>query len=76
MYYVGETDSLARRLTQHRAKGDQWSSLSAVAIQIEGGKTSARNIESLVIQQLAKSGFNLASVADGTTIRSLGKRSN
>jgi hypothetical protein len=76
MYYVGETDSLARRLSQHRAKGDQWSSLSAVAIQIEGGKTSARNIESLVIQRLAKSGFNLASVADGTTIRSLGKRSN
>ena len=68
-YYVGETDSLSQRLSQHRSKGKEWSSLSAVAIQIEEGKTHARNVESLVIQRMAKDGFDMISVTDGTTIR-------
>jgi hypothetical protein len=68
-YYVGETDSLARRLSEHRSKGKDWSTLIAVAIKIEEGKSLARGIESLVIQRMAKSGFDMVSIADGTSIR-------
>ncbi|KAL9181559.1 hypothetical protein ACHAXT_010364 [Thalassiosira profunda] len=71
-YYVGETDSLSQRLAQHRSKGKDWSSLSTVAIQVES-KTSARTVESLVIQRLAQSGFDLVSVADGTSLRNPGR---
>ena len=71
-YYVGETDSLSQRLAQHRSKGKNWSSLSAVAIQVES-KTSARTVESIVIQRLAQSGFDLVSVADGTSLRNPGR---
>eukprot|EP00804_Cyclotella_cryptica_P021527 CCRYP_005821-RA/>CCRYP_005821-RA protein AED:0.19 eAED:0.19 QI:3301/1/1/1/1/0.33/3/3042/229 len=69
-YYVGETDSLARRLSQHRSRGKEWVSSSAIAIRVEGGKSSARSLESIVIQRLAKLGFDLISVTDGTSIRS------
>ncbi|KAL3763788.1 hypothetical protein ACHAWU_001908 [Discostella pseudostelligera] len=69
-YYVGETDSLARRLSDHRSKGKDWSALKAIAIEIDEGKSKARSIESLVIQKLAKSGFNMISIADGRSIRS------
>ncbi len=68
-YYVGETDSLARRLSEHRSKGKDWSTLIAIAIKIEEGKSLARSIERLVIQRMAKSGFDMVSVADGTSIR-------
>lgn len=71
-YYVGETDSLSQRLAQHRSKGNDWSSLSAVAIQVDN-KSSARSIESLVIQQMSKRGFNMVSVVDGTSIRNPGR---
>ena len=67
-YYVGETDSLSRRLSQHRSKGNQeWRQLNAIAIKIDAGKSIARNIENRVIKQMAKSGFNLISIADGGT---------
>lgn len=69
-YYVGETDSLASRLSDHRSKGGEWSSLNAIAIEIDEGKSRARNVESLVIQKLAKSGFNMISISDGRSIRS------
>ena len=68
-YYVGETDSLSQRLSQHRSKGKDWSSLSAIAVKIKEGKSTARNVESLVIQQMAKDGFNLVSITDGITIK-------
>lgn len=71
-YYVGETESIQRRLSQHRAKGGAWSSLAAVAIPVTGGKTHARNMESLVIQKLAKAGFQLESTSDGRSIRGVG----
>ena len=76
-YYVGETDSLAKRLSQHRGRGgsEDWSSLTAAAIQIEEGKSYARNVESLVIQRMAKDGFDMLSVTDGTSIRSSQRRS-
>jgi len=71
-YYVGETDSLSQRLSQHRSKGKDWSTLSAVAIQVDN-KSLARNVESLVIQQMAKSGFDLVSITDGRSIRHSGR---
>jgi len=70
LFYVGETDSLARRLSQHRAKRGSWSAASAMAFRIVDGKSQARNIESLVIRELAASGFDMISVADGRRIRS------
>jgi len=68
-FYVGETDSLSQRLSQHRSKGKDWSSLSAIAVKVKEGKSTARNVESLVIQQMAKDGFNLISITDGMTIK-------
>ena len=67
-YYVGESDALSRRLAQHRAK-KRWSSLTAFAIKIEGGKTSARNMESRLIREMAHQGFNLVSITDGLSVR-------
>jgi hypothetical protein len=72
-YYVGETDSLHRRLGQHRSKGGAWAQLTAAALPISGGKTQARNVESLVIRKLAKAGFLLESVSDGRSVRSTGR---
>lgn len=68
-YYVGETDSLANRLSQHRSKGNDWKSASAVAIQVEGGKSYARELESEMIKSMARLGFHLVSITDGTSIR-------
>lgn len=68
-YYVGETDSLVSRLSQHRSRGDEWKSASAVAIQVEGGKSSARELESKMIKSMAKLGLHLVSITDGTSIR-------
>lgn len=68
-YYVGETDSLVRRLSQHRSKGGDWKSASAVAIQVESGKSSARSLESKVIKTMAREGLDLISISDGTSIR-------
>jgi hypothetical protein len=69
-YYIGETDCLSRRLSEHRSN---WTNLYAIAIKIDGGKSLARNVESLVIQRMAKSGFNLVNIADGISIRSHGR---
>jgi len=72
-YYVGETDSLARRLSQHRSKGSEWSSASALAVPVKGGKSTARSLESLTIQRMSQLGYQMASIADGTFLRP-GKR--
>jgi len=70
-YYVGETDSLSKRLKQHRAKGSNWADATAVVVRISrGGKSGARSVESLVIQTMAQMGFDMVSVADGRTLRS------
>lgn len=71
-FYVGETDSLRGRLSQHRNKGGEWKSVTAAALPIAGGKTQARLVESLLIRKLAKAGFRLESIADGRSIRSNG----
>ena len=73
-FYVGETESISQRLTDHRKKGDEWSSSTAVAIRVDGGKSRARNIESIVIGKLARRGFEMISVADGRTVRPIGRR--
>jgi len=71
-YYVGETDSISQRLLQHRRKGGEWAMSSTIALSVRGGKSQARNIESLLIQKLAKTGFDLISTSDGRKIRSVG----
>lgn len=68
-YYVGETDSLMRRLSQHRARGEDWKFASTIAIQVSGGKSSARSLESKIIQIMSRRGFDLVSIADGTSVR-------
>lgn len=68
-YYVGETDSLSRRLKQHRSKGGDWAGLKAAAIPVSGGKSEARNIESLLIQKMSRMGFDMISVSDGRSVR-------
>lgn len=73
-YYVGETDSISKRLRQHRAKGGAWLEATAAVFPISGGKTQARNMESLAIQRLAQAGFQLISVSDGRSIRPAGRQ--
>lgn len=69
-HYVGETDSLSKRLSQHRRKGGpEWAALTAAAVAVQKGKSDSRNIESLVIRRLAKAGFDLISIADGRVVR-------
>ena len=68
-FYVGETDSLNKRLSQHRRKGPEWAALTAAAVAVQKGKSDSRNIESLVIRKLAKAGFHLISIADGRVVR-------
>ena len=68
-YYVGETDSLAKRMSQHRKKGADWAVMRTVAFNIEGGKSDSRHLESLLIRRLSKSGFDMMSIADGRLIR-------
>jgi predicted GIY-YIG superfamily endonuclease len=68
-YYVGETDSLSQRLKQHRMKGGKkWAQCRAVALLVDN-KSQARAIESLLIQELAQSGFLMESLTDGRSIR-------
>ena len=68
-YYVGETDSLSRRLSQHRRKGPEWAQLRAAAVPVPEGKSDSRSIESLTIRKLAKAGYDLVSIADGRVVR-------
>lgn len=67
--YVGETDSLSKRLRQHRSKGKKWASLQCYAVQVKAGKSEARNIESRLIRRLVKEGYDMISVSDGVKIR-------
>jgi hypothetical protein len=67
-YYVGETDDLSQRLKQHRKKGGAWKLFRAAAFPLLD-KTKARYFESLLIRQLAQSGFRLESTTDGLSAR-------
>jgi hypothetical protein len=68
-YYVGETDSLSKRLSQHRRKGSgMWSHSKAVVFPVDD-KTQARYLESTLIGELARAGYSLESIADGRTLR-------
>ena len=68
-YYVGETDSLSKRLVQHRRKGGEWTMLKAAVVGIQGGKSDSRNVESLIIRRMAKAGYDMVSIADGRLVR-------
>ncbi|KAL3915457.1 MAG: hypothetical protein SGILL_005645 [Bacillariaceae sp.] len=67
-YYVGETDDLPQRLKQHRKKGAEWKRSRAFAFPVED-KSSARYFESILIRQLAQSGYRLESTTDGRSAR-------
>jgi predicted GIY-YIG superfamily endonuclease len=63
-YYVGESDSIMQRISQHRSKGEEWVMASVTAIQV-GDKSSARSIEKVMIERMAKEGYEMVSIADG-----------
>ena len=67
-YYIGETDDLPQRLVQHRKKGGPWRNSRAVAFTVSD-KTQARYFESLLIRDLAQSGYHVESTTDGRTAR-------
>ena len=78
-FYVGETESLSQRLSQHRSKGSgkggvdkgDWKHMNAVVFPItEGGKSMALTIETLLIRRLSKMGYPLISLTDGRHRRS------
>ena len=72
-YYVGETDSFSRRIKKHRSKkadGMRWKEISAAVAPLpSGGKSHARMIETSLIKQLTKGGFDLVSKDDGKHTR-------
>ena len=63
-FYVGETDSLTKRLSQHRAKGDPWKRAKSLVFEAPD-KSHARDWESHLIRKLAQNGVDLISVRDG-----------
>ena len=67
-YYVGETDSISKRLKQHRKKGGAWKASRAVIFPL-GNKSMARYCESALIGAMAREGFSLESLEDGRTLR-------
>lgn len=67
-YYVGETDSLSKRLSQHRRKGAKWLYSNAAVFPVDN-KTKARYWESALIGELARAGYSLESISDGRTLR-------
>lgn len=70
-YYVGETNNLRKRIEQHRAKGGIWRNLEAFIIPAPQGKSQARMWESQLIRKMATSGFEMQSINDGRTHRTL-----
>jgi Mismatch repair ATPase (MutS family) len=68
-FYVGESDSFSKRIRHHRLKGGAWAAAPAIAVQVHGGKSNAKNLESRLIQKIAQSGYDLISTTDGRKIK-------
>ena len=65
-YYVGETDSISKRIHKHRQTYGKSNVTIAVLCIKDGGKSVARGIESRLIRKMAQSGlFRMMSVKDG-----------
>ena len=62
--YVGETDAIAQRLSQHRAKPG-WAGAAGAVVGVAGGRSEARRVETLAIRALERQGVELVSGADG-----------
>jgi len=63
-YYVGETDSFSKRVSQHRRNKERSGAYIMVA-PIPGGKSDARTLETRMIRAMQSKGFELISAADG-----------
>ncbi|XVE65752.1 hypothetical protein DITRI_Ditri08aG0024600 [Diplodiscus trichospermus] len=61
--YIGETDDLDGRVRSHRSK-DGMKNASFLYFTVPG-KSIARQLETLLINQLSSQGFSLANLADG-----------
>ena len=66
-FYIGETDSLSKRIRQHRSKRG-WEDSIIFAVRVDGGKSNARNLESLLIRRFVSENLPLISTNDGKTI--------
>lgn len=64
LLYVGETDSISKRLTQHR-RDKKKATAHALLVAVSEGKTEARDLEAIIIRELNSRGFNLLSTVDG-----------
>jgi predicted GIY-YIG superfamily endonuclease len=58
LLYVGESDSIAKRLKQHR-RDKKKATAHALLVAIHEGKTEAREQETTIIRELASRGYNL-----------------
>jgi hypothetical protein len=63
-FYVGETDSISKRLKQHR-RDKKKATAHALLVSILGGKTEAREHETTIIRRLSSEGYDLLSNFDG-----------
>lgn len=72
-FYVGETDNIRKRLDQHRSKGGNWSTVDAYVVNVPEGKSEARELESRLIQRLARAGMLLHSTRDGRSLRNVNR---
>ena len=64
-YYVGQTDSIGKRLKQHRKK---WKTCRTMVFPL-GNKSNALYYESSLIRIMAQKGYFLASKTDGRSLR-------
>ena len=62
-FYVGESESFASRLGQHRATYGI-DRVEAAAISVRGGKSEARKVETLIIRKLVEEGFPMEAIGD------------
>jgi len=66
IFYVGETESIHQRLSQHRKSKKFHNYTIKAAIICTPNKSSARSMESLLIKSLQKKGYELVSDTDSS----------
>ena len=64
VFYCGESDDLARRISAHRSRSSDQKKAEFVYVPVRGGKSLARAIEMRTIQELLRANFPMRSARD------------
>jgi len=71
MVYVGETDSMSRRLAEHRLRTDldlDWNNCEAACVPVGRGKSEARSLETVLLSKLLEEGHDLVTIKDASNV--------